>query len=158
MLLRLLDEEPSIEPFSQYGQDPGAPKGRIEFRDVSFVYPTRPDRPALNHLSLTIPPGASVAFVGATGAGKSTIVAMLERFYDPTSGAILLDSRPISSLNVARYRRLIGLVSQEPTLYSGSIKMNLIIGLEDDSIQPSDGDIEHACKQANIYDFIMSLP
>jgi ATP-binding cassette subfamily B (MDR/TAP) protein 1 len=158
MLQYLLAEKSSIDPSSPAGEDPGTPTGQIDFSSISYAYASRPDHPALKELTFTIAPGSNVAFVGPTGSGKSTLISMIERFYDPTSGKVLLDSRPLPCLNVAKYRHNIGLVNQEPTLFNGSIKENLIIGLEDEGKQPSDEAVEEACRQANIYDFIKSLP
>lgn len=157
-LQRLLAQKSTIDPSSADGADPSAMQGRIEFDSVSFAYPARPDRLALENLSLTIPAGANVAFVGATGSGKSTIVSLIERFYDPTSGSVLVDSRPITSYRVAAYRRCIGLVRQEPNLYSGSLRMNLTVGLDEEDAKVTEADIKKACEEANIYDFISSLP
>ncbi|KAL5351398.1 hypothetical protein ACLOAV_003257 [Pseudogymnoascus australis] len=158
-LQRLLARISAIDPSSPDGIDGDVMQGRIEFNSVGFSYPSRPNHPALKNLSFTIPAGANVAFVGATGSGKSTIVSLIERFYDPTSGSVLVDSKPVKSYRTSKYRKRIGLVSQEPTLYRGTIKMNLTVGLDEDDIaMPSDESIEEACKEANIYDFISSLP
>lgn len=131
-------------------------KGRIEFQNVSFEYASRPNHPVLSDISFTVLPGQHVALVGETGSGKSTIVALLERFYDPLSGHIFVDGKSIDSLNVAAYRRMLGLVVQDPTLYDGTIRENLLFGLEPDEV--SDDVIENACRSANILDFIISLP
>jgi ATP-binding cassette subfamily B (MDR/TAP) protein 1 len=155
-LKQLLDSTSAIDPESPAGRDPGTPQGHVDFRNVSFSYPTRPERLALRNVSLSIPAGGNIALVGSTGCGKSTIISLLERFYDPHGGAIFLDGVPISSFNVKKFRRCIGLVNQEPTMISGSIKMNLLAGLDGEHI--SHTTIENACKQANIYDFIASLP
>jgi len=155
-LQKLLERKSSIDPESTEGRKPGKPQGRIDFRNVSFAYPTRLQHPALQDISFTIPAGSSIALVGHTGCGKSTIVSLLERFYDPNSGAIFLDGNPIISVNIAEYRRCIGLVNQEPTMLRGSIRMNLLAGHDEENIP--DAAIEEACKQANIYDFISSLP
>ncbi|OKL64607.1 Multidrug resistance protein 1B [Talaromyces atroroseus] len=153
----LLAQKSAINPLSTVGVDPGAIQGHIEFDSVSFTYLSRPNHLVLKNLSLTIPAGANVAFVGTTGSGKSTIVSLIERFYDPTSGSVLVDSKPIQSFRMYDYRKRIGLVSQDPILYSGTVKSNLTIGLDDDE-KPTDEAIEKACKEANIYDFISSLP
>ncbi|PHH65676.1 hypothetical protein CDD81_1762 [Ophiocordyceps australis] len=156
-LQRLLARKSAIDPSSPDGAALGEVQGQIDFDSVSFSYPSRPDHLALDNLSLTIPPGANVAFVGKTGSGKSTIISLIERFYDPTSGSVLLDSKPIKSLRIADYRKCIGLVSQDPMLYSGTLRMNLILGLDDEA-KPTDQDIIKACQEANIYDFVSSLP
>lgn len=153
----LLQRKSAVDTESRQGRILEAPpQGQIEFRDVSFTYPSRPGHRALSNVSLSIPAGARVALVGHTGSGKSSILSLLERFYVPDSGGIFLDGQPISSFNPSDYRSHFGLVSQEPTLLRGSIKMNLIAGNEDKGIE--DADVEHACKQAHIYDFIVSLP
>ena len=155
-LKKLLDCSSSIDPKSAEGRCVSSPQGRIDFKNVSFAYPSRPQHLALKNISFTIPAGSSIALVGQTGCGKSTIVSLLERFYDPSSGAIFLDRNAITSFNVAQYRRCIGLVNQEPTLVSGSIKMNLLAGTDEGDI--ADMAMEEACRQANIYEFIASLP
>lgn len=134
------------------------PKGRIDFDSVTFCYPSRPDVAAVKDLSFSIAAGSNVAFVGPTGSGKSTIISMIERFYDPAQGTIKLDEHSLTSLEVAKYRQCIGLVNQEPTLYNGTIRMNLLAGLEDGSARTSDDAVENACRQANIYEFIKNLP
>ncbi|KAK1992218.1 multidrug resistance protein 2 [Colletotrichum falcatum] len=152
----LLDRRSAIDPESAYGERIEKPLGRVEFRHVSFAYPGQARHSALRDVSLTVPAGATIALVGHTGSGKSTIVSLLQRFYDPTEGSIFLDGRPIASLNVAEYRSLIGLVSQEPTLLQGSIRMNLVAGCRRTDI--TDAEIEGACRKANILDFVHSLP
>jgi len=110
----------------------------------------------LRGLSLTVKPGQYVALVGASGCGKSTTIALLERFYDPLAGGVYVDGKEISSLNLNDYRSFLALVSQEPTLYQGTIRDNVLLGADREDVP--DEDIEFACREANIYDFIMSLP
>jgi ATP-binding cassette subfamily B (MDR/TAP) protein 1 len=155
-LKTLFDRQPTIDAWSEDGQRLPEVDGTLEFRDVHFRYPTRPDVPVLRGLNLTIRPGQYVALVGASGCGKSTTIALLERFYDPLSGGIFADGKEISSLNINDYRSHIALVSQEPTLYQGTIKENILLGTSRESI--SDEAIEFACREANILDFIVSLP
>ncbi|KAI9155720.1 ABC multidrug transporter atrC [Paramyrothecium foliicola] len=124
---------------------------------VRFSYPTRPDTKVLRGISMTIQPGEFVAFVGSSGCGKSTMIAMLERFYDPSSGTICLGEQNIASLNPRLYRARTALVQQEPTLYQGTIRENISLGFEDPELLTEDIVVK-ACKQANIYDFIASLP
>lgn len=100
--------------------------------------------------------GDFVAFVGASGCGKSTMISLLERFYDPTSGTISVDSQPLTSLSPARYRRHVALVQQEPSLFPGSIRENISDGLP--SAEVSDAELEAACRAANAWDFVASLP
>ncbi|TDZ65015.1 Leptomycin B resistance protein pmd1 [Colletotrichum trifolii] len=151
----LFDRKPTIDSWSEEGAPLEAVDGTLEFRDVHFRYPTRPEQPVLRGLNLVIRPGQYVALVGASGCGKSTTIALLERFYDPLSGGVYVDGKEISTLNVNQYRSFIALVSQEPTLYQGTIKENILLGA---ATEVTDQDIEDACREANIYDFIVSLP
>lgn len=137
----------------------------LKKNQVHFRYPTRPTIPVLRGLSLSIKPGQYVALVGASGCGKSTTIGLLERFYDPLAGQILLDNVPITSLNLSSYRSHLALVSQEPTLYQGTIRENILLGAdhgEDEHVPGGDGEmdarIEQAARDANIWDFITSLP
>ncbi|PYH97178.1 putative ABC multidrug transporter [Aspergillus ellipticus CBS 707.79] len=128
----------------------------IEFRGVTFQYPTRPT-PTFLELNLSIPSGGFVALVGASGCGKSTIISLLERFYDPTGGAILLGGRDIRSIELSSYRRALSLVAQEPRIFGGTVRDNLLLGLETPAEELTDAMIQ-ACKDAEIHDFILSLP
>ena len=152
----LFDRKPAIDTWSTEGESVADVEGHIEFRDVHFRYPTRPEQPVLRGLNLTVKPGQYVALVGASGCGKSTTIALLERFYDPLAGGVFVDGKEISTLNLNEYRQFLALVSQEPTLYQGTVKENVLLGANHDDV--SDEAIIQACKDANIYDFIMSLP
>ncbi|KAJ3497303.1 hypothetical protein NLG97_g2010 [Lecanicillium saksenae] len=152
----LFDRKPTIDTWAEEGEPVTTIEGTIEFRNVHFRYPTRPEQPVLRGVNLTVRPGQYVALVGASGCGKSTSIALMERFYDPISGGVYVDGREISRLNINDYRSFISLVSQEPTLYQGSIKENILLGTSREDV--SDEELEHACREANIYDFIVSLP
>ncbi|KAK9454006.1 P-loop containing nucleoside triphosphate hydrolase protein [Dipodascopsis uninucleata] len=130
-------------------------RGEITFDNVHFRYPTRMQVPVLQGLDLEIKPGQFVALVGASGCGKSTTIGLLESFYRPQKGRVLFDGKDIKSLNIKDYRRYIALVQQEPTLYAGSIRYNVALG---SPTEVTDDMIIEVCKQANIHDFIMSLP
>ena len=155
-LKTLFDRVPSIDAWSPDGERFEHVEGNIEFRDVHFRYPTRPEQPVLRGLNLTVKPGQYVALVGASGCGKSTTIALMERFYDPLSGGVFVDGKEISSLNIKDYRSFLALVSQEPTLYQGTIRENILLGADREDV-PEEA-IVQACKDANIYDFIISLP
>ena len=155
-LKKLSDRVPAIDSWSQDGERFSDMEGTIEFRDVHFRYPTRPEQPVLKGLNLTVKPGQYVALVGASGCGKSTTIALMERFYDPLSGGVFVDGKEISSLNINDYRGFLALVSQEPTLYQGSVRENVLLGADREDV-PEEA-IVQACKDANIYDFIISLP
>lgn len=137
------------------GPDQDEKSGKVQVQELDFSYKQRASARVLRNLNLDIPSGAYVAFVGPSGCGKSTIISLLERFYDPTDGAILLDCRDIRDFSPRLYRQNIALVQQEPTLYQGSVRANIAIGLEG---EPSDSQVEEACKQANAWDFVSSLP
>ena len=135
-----------------------APQGsRIELKDVAFRYPTR-DSPIFSRLNLTIEPGQFVAFVGPSGCGKTTVVSLLERFYDVTGGTVLIDGVDIRSMPPAAHRASLALVSQEPTLFAGTIRSNLTLGLPDTRPAPTDDELVAACQDAEIHAFVASLP
>ncbi|KAI5993497.1 P-loop containing nucleoside triphosphate hydrolase protein [Pisolithus albus] len=133
-------------------------EGQIHLENVHFYYPTRPTVPVLRGLNLTVAPGTYVALVGASGCGKSTVIQLIERFYDPSIGQILLDCQPINECNLQEYRKQIALVSQEPTLYSGTIRFNILLGATKPICEVTQEEIEAVCRDANILDFILSLP
>ncbi|KAL3441309.1 ATP-binding cassette multidrug transport protein [Aspergillus insuetus] len=129
----------------------------LELQDIEFRYPTRPNRSVLTDLNIKVSPGQSIAFVGPSGHGKSSIVALLERYYNPTSGRITLDDTPITNIPLQTYRSHLSLVQQEPILYSGTILENITLGIPNPTTIP-ESEIHSACQQANAYDFISSLP
>jgi ATP-binding cassette, subfamily B (MDR/TAP), member 1 len=143
-----------IDSTSDAGKKPKDVRGEMRFQDVKFHYPTRPGQPILKGLSFEIPAGKTVAFVGPSGGGKSTIVKLLERFYDPVEGSVSLDGCDIKEINVRHLRSLIGYVGQEPTLFATSIANNIRYG------KPgcTQKEIEEAAIQANAHDFISQLP
>ncbi|KAG0636299.1 P-loop containing nucleoside triphosphate hydrolase protein [Tuber brumale] len=125
-LFELQDRKPSISP--TVGIPIASARGTIKFENVCFSYPTRPAVTIFNDLTFSIPPGTNVAIVGPSGGGKSTIGGLLLRFYDPTSGNIAINDVPVSTMNLKSLRRRIGLVSQEPVLFSGTIAENISYG------------------------------
>ncbi|XP_049583781.1 bile salt export pump isoform X2 [Syngnathus scovelli] len=131
-------------------------KGEIEFVNCEFTYPSRPDVRVLKGLTVSVKPGQTLAFVGSSGCGKSTSVQLLERFYDPDQGKVLIDNRPSQSVNVPFLRSRIGIVSQEPVLFDCSIAENIQYG--DNTRSVSMEEIVAAAKQAYLHDFVMTLP
>ncbi|XP_063158096.1 ATP-binding cassette sub-family B member 5 [Candoia aspera] len=129
-------------------------RGEIEFKNIHFSYPSRPDIQILKGLNLKIQPGKTIALVGSSGCGKSTTIQLLQRFYDPTQGQITIDGHDIQTLNVKWMRENLGIVSQEPVLFATTIAGNIRYGRDD----ITDAEIEQAAKEANAYDFISSLP
>ncbi|MFY9210914.1 MAG: ABC transporter transmembrane domain-containing protein [Aestuariivita sp.] len=142
-------------------KDPAAPvpvqntvRGAIAFEDVTFRYPSRPKVAALDHVSLTIEPGETVAFVGPSGAGKTTIIQMILRFYDPVEGRILLDGIDLADMERNAFRRHIALVPQDPVIFATSARENIRFGRPD----ASDADVEAAARAAAAHEFIAALP
>ncbi|KAL3288226.1 hypothetical protein HHI36_002675 [Cryptolaemus montrouzieri] len=130
-------------------------KGNIEFKNVQFAYPTRSEQTVLKDFNLSIPAGKTVAIVGASGNGKSTVVALLERFYDVNGGCILLDGNDLRSLDPSWLRkRALGLISQEPILFGTSILENIRYGKPD----ASDEEVVKAARLANAHEFITNFP
>lgn len=125
-------------------------KGAIEFKNVSFSYPTRPEATVLDGFSLEIGAGKTVALVGPSGSGKSTVIGLIERFYDVQRGSVLIDGRDIRSLGLAHLRSQIALVSQEPTLFSGTIRDNIMYGDE----HATEDEVINAATLANAHEFI----
>ncbi|KAI8147839.1 putative ABC transporter protein [Fennellomyces sp. T-0311] len=152
-----IDRVPEIDPDSEEGLAPDSLRGDIEFRNIKFKYPTRPDLVILRDLSLKVRPGMTVAFVGESGSGKSTAIQLLQRFYDPVAGQILIDGKEISEYNLQWLRQHIGVVGQEPVLFNMTIKQNLLMGVADPEKVTQD-DIVEACKKANCHTFISQLP
>lgn len=143
-----------IDPLSNSGRVLSKVLGHITIDQVSFAYPSRPDIQVCSDYSLTIHPGETIALVGPSGSGKSTIVSLLERFYDPSHGSVFLDGHDIKDLNVKWLRGRIGLVGQEPTLFSTSIRENIRHG----KTGATDKEVFQAAKMANAFDFIMEFP
>ncbi|XP_042260896.1 bile salt export pump-like isoform X1 [Thunnus maccoyii] len=153
---QLLDRVPSISVYSDKGDKWDNFQGNIEFIDCKFTYPTRPDIQVLNGLNVSVKPGQTLAFVGSSGCGKSTSVQLLERFYDPDHGRVLIDGHDSSRVNVPFLRSKIGIVSQEPILFDCSIGENIKYG--DNSREISMNEVISAAKKAQLHNFVMSLP
>lgn len=150
----VLDRYTRIEPEDPEGEKPEKIIGHVELHDVDFAYPARPDVMIFKRFSIRIEAGKSTALVGHSGSGKSTIIGLIERFYDPIKGVVKVDGRDIRSYHLRSLRKYIALVSQEPTLFSGTIRENIIYGASDGTIET---EIIEAAKAANAHDFIAGL-
>ncbi|KAM5581522.1 ABC transporter B family member 15-like [Rosa sericea] len=150
----VLDRYTKIEPEDPEGCEPKRITGHIELRNVHFAYPARPDVMIFKGFSIKIEAGKSTALVGQSGSGKSTIIGLIERFYDPLKGEVIIDGRDVKSYHLRSLRKHIALVSQEPTLFSGTIRENIIYGVSD---KIDELEIIEAAKAANAHDFISSL-
>lgn len=153
-IFKMIDRVPLIDSEDKKGKTLSYVHGHIEFMDVHFSYPSRDDTPILQGFSLQIKAGKTVGLVGGSGSGKSTVIALLERFYDPSKGDILLDGHKIKRLKLRWLRSQMGLVNQEPILFATTIKENVLFGKDDATMD----EVVHACKVANAHDFITSLP
>ncbi|CAJ0610448.1 unnamed protein product, partial [Cylicocyclus nassatus] len=155
-VVNVLKETPNeIDNLTEEGQRPKL-EGNIQLHNVSFRYPTRPVVPILNKLNLKIKTGQNVALVGPSGSGKSSIIALIQRMYNATDGEVLLDKYNVQSINPAYLRRVVVSVGQEPTLFSFTIKENIIYGMMENEVSMEQ--VIEAAKIANIHDFISRLP
>ncbi|XP_047198623.1 bile salt export pump [Hippoglossus stenolepis] len=149
-----IEREPKIDCFSDEGHKLDKVKGDIEFHNVTFFYPSRPEVKILNNLSMQVKEGEPTAFVGPSGSGKSTAIQLIQRFYDPDEGMVTLDGHDIRTLNIKWVRSLIGIVEQEPVLFATTIAENIRFGKPGVTME----DIIQATKESNAYNFIMELP
>uniref|UniRef100_A0A8C4HED8 Bile salt export pump n=1 Tax=Dicentrarchus labrax TaxID=13489 RepID=A0A8C4HED8_DICLA len=154
IIFETIDREPEIDCLSEAGYKLDRVKGDIEFHNVSFYYPSRPEVKILDQLSVAVKSGETTAFVGPSGAGKSTAIQLIQRFYDPKEGMVTLDGHDIRGLNIQWLRSLIGIVEQEPVLFATTIAENIRYGRPGVSMEG----IITAAKEANAYNFIMDLP
>ncbi|XP_062955302.1 mitochondrial potassium channel ATP-binding subunit isoform X1 [Cynocephalus volans] len=130
-------------------------RGSITFQDVCFSYPCRPGFEVLKDFTLTLPPGKIVALVGQSGGGKTTVASLLERFYDPTAGVVMLDGRDLRTLDLSWLRgQVVGFISQEPVLFGTTIMENIRFG----KLEASDEEVYAAAREANAHEFITSFP
>jgi len=162
-LFATIERIPQIDSADQGGLKPEKVIGEITLEDVKFSYPSRLDVPILKGLSINFPAGKTAALVGASGSGKSTIVSLIERFYDPTSGTVKLDGVDLRELNIKWLRSHVGLVSQEPTLFATTIKGNVAHGLIGTPYEKASEEekfklIKEACIKSNADGFISKLP
>ncbi|XP_058115513.1 putative multidrug resistance protein [Magnolia sinica] len=152
--MQVIKRVPKIDPENMEGEILESISGEVEFKNVEFAYPSRPDTIIFHSFCLMVPAGKAVALVGGSGSGKSTVIALLQRFYDPLGGEILVDGINIQRLQLKWLRSQMGLVSQEPALFAISIKENILFGKEDATME----EVIAAAKAANAHDFISQLP
>ncbi|KAL3529878.1 hypothetical protein ACH5RR_009200 [Cinchona calisaya] len=153
-MFQIMNRKPDINPSNTSGLKLDNIAGNIELKDVHFSYPARPNEQIFSGFYLSIPSGTTTAVVGQSGSGKSTIISLIERFYDPQAGEILIDGINIKEFQLKWIRSKIGLVSQEPTLFALSIRDNIAYGKDDASLE----EIKAAAEHANAAKFIDKLP
>ena len=153
-LVELLQLEDRVQDPAVTQPLPKPARGQIDFAGVSFNYPARPEIPALKDVTLSIKPGETVAFVGPSGAGKTTIIQMLQRFYDPQAGEIRIDDVALTQMERADFRSELALVPQDPVIFATTARENIRFGRP----AASDAEVEAAAKAAAAYDFITALP
>ena len=150
-VFELLDRQPQLNSAGDCLQDL---QGNLEFDDVVFAYPTRPDAPVLTGCNLHLSPGSVVALVGPSGGGKSTVAALLCRLYDPQQGRLLLDGHPYPQLDASWLRKQVGIVSQEPILFATSVRDNIRYG----RLDATDDEVAVAAQAANAHQFVSAFP
>ncbi|KAI4376581.1 hypothetical protein MLD38_014327 [Melastoma candidum] len=153
-MFEMIDRKPLVDGESAEGRVPDKISGEIVFDNIKFTYPSRPDSVVLRGFNLRVEAGKTVALVGASGSGKSTAVALLQRFYDPDEGAVNIDGMDIRTLQLKWLRSKMGLVSQEHALFGASIKENIMFGKLDATME----EVMAAAMAANAHDFIRLLP
>ncbi len=153
-VFRVLDRRTAIDADDPEKEKVESIKGNIELKNVVFAYPTRPEITIFKDLNLKVRSGKSLALVGASGSGKSSIISLVERFYDPISGHIYIDGKDIKSVNLKSLRHHIALVQQEPALFATTIYENIVYGREG----ASEAEVYEAAKAANAHNYISALP
>ncbi|KAK9283884.1 hypothetical protein L1049_012139 [Liquidambar formosana] len=153
-VFEIIDRVPKIEPDDNSALKPPNVYGSIELKNVDFCYPTRPEVLVLSNFSLKVNGGQTIAVVGVSGSGKSTIISLIERFYDPVAGQVLLDGRDLKLYNLRWLRNHMGLVEQEPIIFSTTIRENIIYARHN----ASESEMKEAARIANAHHFISSLP
>lgn len=153
-MFETINRKPEIDAYDTRGKILDDIRGDIELRDVHFSYPARPDEQIFSGFSLSIRNGTTAALVGQSGSGKSTVISLIERFYDPRAGDVLIDGTNLKDFQLKWIREKIGLVSQEPVLFSSSIKDNIAYGKDGATAE----EIRAAAELANAAKFIDKLP
>lgn len=156
---KIIDRESSINPSDESGERNFEENNlHLHFNEVKFNYPSRPDAKVLTGLNLDIPTGSTVALVGSSGSGKSTIISLLQRFYDPNEGIVGVSGNlDLKDANIAAWRDQIGFVEQEPKLFATTIRDNITYGLPD-GVEATEEMIVDAAVAANAHDFIWDFP
>lgn len=149
-VFKILDRNTAINPSEPTSDRVATLEGHVEVRNVTFSYPSRPNVAVFHNFSLTVRAGSTVALVGQSGSGKSTIIGLIERFYDPSEGEVLIDGKNIKTMNLRSLRSHIGLVNQEPTLFAGTLRQNIAYGREN----ATEEEIIEASRAANAHNFI----
>uniref|UniRef100_A0A915PV66 Uncharacterized protein n=1 Tax=Setaria digitata TaxID=48799 RepID=A0A915PV66_9BILA len=153
-IFEVIDRVPEIDCQSPEGSRIVDLKGEIEFKDIHFHYPTRPEEEVLKGVSFKVKAEQSVALVGSSGCGKSTLIRLLLRHYNQEHGELTIDGIPVSSLNIRWLRQIIGIVSQEPILFAATVEENLRLGNQEMTTER----MEEVCRTANAHNFIRQLP
>jgi ATP-binding cassette subfamily B protein len=153
-LFEILDVEPQIKAPPRPLALPAPARGAVEFKDVSFEYPGRPNAPVLNHVSFHVAPGEKLALVGPSGAGKSTVFQLIQRFYDPVAGTVSFDGVSVTEVDPAALRSRIALVPQDAVIFGTSVRENIRFGRP----EATDADIDKAAAAAHASEFIRRLP
>ena len=162
-VFKVIDRQSPIDFSSSEGLDASGVKGDIRFDNIRLVYPSRPDVSALQGFNLTVPAGKTTALVGPSGSGKTSVVGLLERFYNPVEGTVSIDGVDINDYNIASLRNRISVVSQEPILFSKSVRDNIAFGLPKKRIEAltaseTDKLVREAAVRARAHSFIQNLP
>ena len=152
-VFEIIDRLPTIEPDDTSALSPLNVYGSIELKNIDFCYPTRPEVLVLSNFSLKVSGGQTLAVVGVSGSGKSTIISLIERYYDPVAGQVLLDGRDLKSYNLRWLRSHMGLIQQEPIIFSTTIRENIIYARHN----ASEAEMKEAARIANAHHFISSL-
>ena len=153
-MFETIKRTPTIDPYDTTGIVLEDVKGEVELKDVHFRYPARPDVQIFAGFSLHVPSGTMTALVGQSGSGKSTVIGLVERFYDPEAGEVFIDGVNLKKLHLRAIRERIGLVSQEPNLFTTTIRQNIAYGKEN----ATEEEIRRAMELANAAKFIDKVP
>ncbi len=153
-LVELLNAQDTVNDPTSSTPLPAPVRGEIRFDDVTFRYPARPEHVALDQFSIAVSPGETVAFVGPSGAGKTTVIQLIQRFYDPEAGQVSLDGVNLRTLDRADFRKHMALVPQDPVIFAASARENIRFG----RLDATDAQVEAAARAAAAHDFISALP